>query len=243
MAASAPVPRLDDLVDRRVLVVDDDPVVVGVVCDYLLAAGLRVERAGDGAAALESVRRGPPDLVVLDRMLPGTDGLEACRRIRASGHDVPILLLSALGATEDRIAGLEAGADDYLTKPFSPRELVLRVASVLRRHLSAPSREAAVTVGMFLLDPAKREIARDGVPLTLTQREYDLLAYLLTNPDRTFSRAELLRAVWRWEHGDQSTVTVHIRRLRERVEDDPARPRLLETVWGVGYRLASEAAG
>lgn len=241
MAASAP--RLDDLAGRRVLVVDDDPVVLDVVCDYLDAAGLRVERADDGDAAVAAVERERPDLVILDRMLPRTDGLEACRRIRASGADVPVLLLSALGATEDRIAGLEAGADDYVTKPFSPRELLLRVASVLRRHLAAPSRESAVTLGAFQLDPAKREITRDGAPLPLTQREYELLAYLLSNPDRTFSRAELLRAVWRWEYGDQSTVTVHIRRLRERVEDDPAQPRLLETVWGVGYRLAAEAAG
>jgi DNA-binding response OmpR family regulator len=229
----------DPLVDRRVLVVEDDPTVREVACSYLRSAGLLVDEAADGVSALRLAARVRPDLVVLDRMLPGIDGIEVCRRLRAD-HGTPVIMLTALGATEDRIAGLEAGADDYLAKPFSPRELVLRVQSVLRRSVLDLTPEAAFDLGPFRLDPAQRIVTKRGAPLALSVREHDLLAFLLKHPRQAFSREQLLRAVWHWEFGDLSTVTVHVRRLREKIEDDPTRPTWLTTVWGVGYRLDIE---
>ncbi|WP_326714416.1 MULTISPECIES: response regulator transcription factor [unclassified Streptomyces] len=222
----------------RVLVVDDDPTVAEVVAGYLDRAGYDVVRAADGPAALDRAAAHGPDLVVLDLMLPGMDGLEVCRRLRARGP-VPVIMLTARGDEDERILGLEVGADDYVTKPFSPRELVLRVESVLRRARAAtapkpagPLRAAGLTV-----DPAARRAAKEGVELALTIREFDLLAFFLRHPGRAFSREELMQQVWGWDFGDLSTVTVHVRRLRGKIEDDPAAPSLIQTVWGVGYRL------
>ncbi|MYR42058.1 response regulator [Streptomyces sp. SID5910] len=217
------------------LVVDDDPTVAEVVAGYLDRAGFVVDRAGDGPAALARDAAHRPDLVVLDLMLPGMDGLEVCRRLRDRGP-VPVVMLTARGDEDDRILGLEVGADDYVTKPFSPRELVLRVESVLRRTRPAPAARPLSAAGLTL-DPAARRAAKDDTELALTLREFDLLAFFLRHPRRAFAREELMREVWGWDFGDLSTVTVHVRRLRGKVEDDPARPRLIQTVWGVGYRF------
>ena len=227
------------LKDRRILVVDDDPTVSEVVCSYLRSAGFIVDSTADGFSAVTMAASIQPDLIVLDRMLPGIDGLEVCRRIRAN-RAVPVIMLTALGAQDDRIDGLEVGADDYLAKPFSPRELVLRVKSILRRTLGEFTPEPALDAGGFHLEVASRQISRAGVLLALTVREFDLLAFLLKHPRQVFSREELLRAVWGWEFGDLSTVTVHVRRLREKIETDPAHPTLLSTVWGVGYRFDAD---
>jgi DNA-binding response OmpR family regulator len=222
--------------ESRVLVVDDDGNVRDVLRRYLEHAGYRVDLAADGEQALELAGRGLPDLVVLDLMLPGIDGLEVCRRLRSRGP-VPVVMLTARGEEEDRIAGLRLGADDYVAKPFSPRELVLRVASVLRRSQAVPAPgEADLVDGELRVDVSARQASRGGNPLSLTTREFDLLEFFLTNAGTAFTRAELLSRVWGWEFGDQSTVTVHVRRLREKVEPDPARPRRIATVWGVGYR-------
>ncbi|SEM48957.1 response regulator transcription factor [Streptacidiphilus jiangxiensis] len=242
-------PALPAPVPRRILVVDDDPTVAEVVSGYLQRAGYAVDRAGDGRAALEQAAARRPDLVVLDLMLPEIDGLEVCRRLRAEplSHAVPIVMLTAKGDEHDRILGLELGADDYVTKPFSPRELVLRIQSVLRRSggPALPPEEAApVAAGDLRVDPAARRAWRGARELTLTLREFDLLAFLLAHPGTAFGRDELMRRVWGWDFGDLSTVTVHVRRLREKVEDDPAAPRLITTVWGVGYRFdPSDAPG
>ncbi|MCS0605398.1 response regulator transcription factor [Streptomyces sp. LP11] len=224
----------------RVLVVDDDPTVAEVVTGYLHRAGYLVDRAADGPAALARAAAHRPDLVVLDLMLPGMDGLEVCRRMR-DGGPVPVIMLTARGDEDDRILGLEVGADDYVTKPFSPRELVLRVESVLRR--SRPVLQAArLAAAGLAVDPGARRATKNGTELALTLREFDLLAFFLRNPGRAYSREDLMREVWEWDFGDLSTVTVHVRRLRGKVEDDPARPRLIQTVWGVGYRFESGAA-
>ncbi|MEV7323587.1 response regulator transcription factor [Streptomyces sp. NPDC093970] len=225
----------------RVLVVDDDPTVAEVVTGYLDRAGYLVDHAGDGPAALARAAANWPDLVVLDLMLPGMDGLEVCRRLRGRAP-VPVIMLTARGDEDDRILGLEVGADDYVTKPFSPRELVLRVESVLRRARPAPAAHSLTTAGLTL-DPNARRATRNGAELALTLREFDLLAFFLRNPGRAFGREDLMREVWGWDFGDLSTVTVHVRRLRAKVEDDPARPCLIQTVWGVGYRFDPEGDG
>lgn len=226
----------------RVLVVDDDPTVAEIVTGYLDRAGYVVDRAGDGPDALARAAAHWPDLVVLDLMLPGMDGLEVCRRMRGQGP-VPVIMLTARGDEDDRILGLEVGADDYVTKPFSPRELVLRVESVLRRTRPAPAAASGLLRAAGLtVDPAARRATKHGAELALTIREFDLLAFFLRHPGRAFTREELMREVWGWDFGDLSTVTVHVRRLRGKVEDDPARPRIVQTVWGVGYRF-DPAAG
>jgi DNA-binding response OmpR family regulator len=222
-------------VGQHVLVVDDDPTVSDVVRRYLEHAGLTVALAADGPAALEAFARNRPDLVVLDLMLPGVDGLEVCRRLRGRDADVPIVMLTALGEEADRVLGLELGADDYVTKPFSPRELTLRVQSVLRR-VPGPTASGILHDGELTVDSGRRVATLRGEPLALTMREFDLLEFLMRNPGRALHREELLRAVWGWTFGDQSTVTVHVRRLREKVEVAPAQPRRIVTVWGVGYR-------
>lgn len=237
-----PVRLGDDLRDRRVLVVEDDPTVREVACDYLRSAGFIVDHAADGFSALKAAEHTRPDLIVLDRMLPGISGAEVCRRIRDNAS-TPIIMLTALGSTEDRIEGLEAGADDYLAKPFSPRELVLRVQSILRRSITDITPEAPFDLGCFRVDASNRKIFQDGRLLGLSVREFDLLAFLLKHPDQVFSRAQLLKAVWQWNFGDLSTVTVHVRRVREKIEDDPAKPRLLTTEWGIGYRLSVQGRG
>ncbi len=237
VSAAAPSPTgNEDLVGRRVLLVDDDPTVAEVASSYLRATGFVVEEAGDGFAALHAAERFAPDLIVLDRMLPGIDGLEVFRRLRERVA-TPVVLLTALGSEDDRIAGLEAGADDYLAKPFSPRELVLRVQSVLRRSIDEFTPESVLEYGGFRLDPSARIATRDGAELQLTVREFDLFEFLLKHPNQVFSREDLLRTVWGWTYGDLSTVTVHVRRLREKIERDPRSPALLTTVWGVGYRF------
>ncbi|WP_214401882.1 response regulator transcription factor [Pseudonocardia lacus] len=221
------------------LVVDDDVTVRDVVHRYLDRAGYRVLLSGDGEHALRTVAEKAPDVVVLDLMLPRLGGLEVCRRLRRDAAGVPIVMLTALGEEEDRVLGLELGADDYVTKPFSPRELVLRVASVLRRARELPARDAdhgPVHDGDLTVDVPGRRAHLAGAPLPLTAREFDLLAFLVRRPGQVFSRAELLERVWGWDFGDQSTVTVHVRRLREKVEPDPRAPRRIATVWGVGYR-------
>jgi two-component system response regulator ResD len=219
----------------RVLVVDDDPTVAEVVTGYLQRAGYVVDRADDGPTALARAAAHRPDLVVLDLMLPGMDGLEVCRRMRDDGP-VPVIMLTARGDEDDRILGLEVGADDYVTKPFSPRELVLRVESVLRRSRPVTAGPRLAAAGLSV-DVEGRRATKGGSELALTLREFDLLAFFLRHPGRAYSREDLMREVWGWDFGDLSTVTVHVRRLRGKVEDDPARPRLIQTVWGVGYRF------
>jgi DNA-binding response OmpR family regulator len=224
-------------------VVDDDDTVSGVVVAYLERAGLEAVQASDGAGALAQAQAVPPDVVVLDLMLPGIDGLEVCRRLRRLHPELPVIMLTARGEEEDRILGLEVGADDYVTKPFSPRELVLRVQSVLRRSAGQPSSgsDEAVTPstlvdGDLVLDRVAHRAERGGVELALTAREFDLLAWFMAHPGQAIGREALMRSVWGWEYGDQSTVTVHVRRLREKVEADPSRPTRLVTVFGIGYR-------
>ena len=219
----------------NVLVVDDDHTVREVVVSYLRAGGHQVYEAGDGESALASMRDARADLVVLDLMLPGIDGLEVCRKLRETS-EVPIIMLTALGEETDRVVGLKLGADDYVTKPFSPRELVLRVDSVLRRVGRGAEHDDVVTDGDLVVDSAQHVATLAGERLSLTVREFDLLRFLVAHAGVAWSREELLREVWGWAFGDQSTVTVHVRRLREKVETDPTRPQRLVTVWGVGYR-------
>jgi DNA-binding response OmpR family regulator len=224
---------------HRVLVVDDDPTVSDVVRRYLEQAGCDVELAADGADGLAAIAAHRPDLVVLDLMMPGIDGLEVCRRIRRQLPDLPVIMLTALGEEADRVLGLEVGADDYVTKPFSPRELVLRIRSVLRRAAAPaanPAGPARLVDADLTVDVARRVATLVGTPLSLTVREFDLLVHLMRHPGLAWSRADLLDRVWGWQFGDQSTVTVHVRRLREKIEENPAEPRRISTIWGVGYR-------
>ena len=221
------------------LVADDDPTVSQVLCDYLRRAGITPVTAVDGAGALDVVRSQQVDAAVLDVMMGPPDGLEVCRRLRADPLTslLPIILLTALGDEIDRIAGFETGADDYVTKPFSPRELLLRVQALLRRSTQdAGVAGTTLTSGDLVVDTAARTVSRAGERLQLTTRELDLLAFLLEHPGQVFSREVLMHRVWGWSFGDDSTVTVHVRRLREKVEDDPSSPSRLVTVWGAGYR-------
>jgi len=220
-----------------VLVVDDEQIVREVVVSYLQREGFRTLEAGDGDTARELLERDSPSLVVLDVMLPGTDGLELCRWIRARS-DVPVIMLTARGDEADRIVGLELGADDYVTKPFSPRELATRVRTVLRRTESSVSRAERLTFAELDVDARTREVTKGGALLQLTAKEFDLLWFLANHPRQVFSRDQLMDRVWGYEAAlDTGTVTVHVRRLREKIEDDPSHPRLLQTVWGVGYRF------
>jgi DNA-binding response OmpR family regulator len=222
-----------------VLVVDDEPIVREVVCSYLEREGYRTLEAADGERARELLELDPPNLVVLDVMLPGTDGLSLCRWIRARS-DLPVILLTARGEEADRIVGLELGADDYVTKPFSPRELAARVRTVLRRAAPPTAGEERLSLADLEIDAGAREVRKGGERLQLTAKEFDLLWFLASNRRRVFSRDQLMDRVWGYEAAlDTGTVTVHVRRLREKVEDDPSRPKLLETVWGVGYRLVT----
>ena len=229
----------------HVLVVEDDLTVAEVVVTYLRHAGLEATHVADGGEAVSAFEATKPDLVVLDLMLPNVDGLEVCRRLRALDppyNNVPVVMLTAMGQEEDRVAGLVVGADDYVTKPFSPRELVLRVQSVLRRSTAvteaADEDQPAETLedDDLTVDVTGHRVFLGGEELSLTAREYDLLCFLPRHPGQAFSRADLMDKVWGWSYGDQSTVTVHVRRLREKVEADPAQPVRLATVWGVGYR-------
>jgi DNA-binding response OmpR family regulator len=220
-----------------VLVVDDEPIVRDVVVRYLQRDGFDTLVAGDGDTARELIERTAPQLVVLDVMLPGTDGLALCRWIRSRG-DLPVIMLTARGEEADRIVGLELGADDYVTKPFSPRELAARVQTVLRRSAPTASSAARLAFDGLAIDPSTREVERDGELLRLTAKEFDLLFFLASNPRQVFSRDQLMGRVWGYEAAvDTGTVTVHVRRLRAKIERDPSSPRHLETVWGVGYRF------
>lgn len=220
-----------------VLVVDDEPIVRDVVTRYLRREGFETLEAADGDAARALIAGGAPELVVLDVMLPGTDGLALCRWIRDRG-DLPVIMLTARGDTADRIVGLELGADDYVAKPFSARELVGRVKAVLRRVQPRPESLEPLVFDGLEIDPVSREVTSDEVSLRLTAKEFDLLYFLASHPRQVFSRSQLMTRVWGYEAAlDTGTLTVHIRRLREKIERDPASPRRLETVWGVGYRF------
>jgi len=220
-----------------VLVVDDEPIVRDVVVRYLRRDGFTTLEAADGDSARRLIETGEPELVVLDVMLPGTDGLELCRWIRGRS-DLPVIMLTARGEEADRIVGLELGADDYVTKPFSPRELATRVRTVLRRSSAAPAPRARLAFDDVVVDGAGRVVTKAGEPVQLTAREFDLLWFLASNPRLVFSRDQLMDRVWGYAAAlDTGTVTVHIRRLREKIESDPAHPRHLQTVWGVGYRF------
>jgi DNA-binding response OmpR family regulator len=221
-----------------VLVVDDEPIVRDVVTRYLRRDGHRIVEAADGDEARAVIERESPNLVVLDVMLPGeTDGLALCRWIRSSS-DLAVILLTARGEEADRIVGLELGADDYITKPFSPRELATRVRTVLRRAGPPDRPPARIEVGRLAIDAARREARRDGEALRLTAKEFELLWFLASHPNQVFSRDQLMSRVWGYSAAlDTGTVTVHVRRLREKLEVDPSHPELLETIWGVGYRL------
>jgi DNA-binding response OmpR family regulator len=222
-----------------VLVVEDDPTVAEVVSRYLAREGYAVTAAADGHGALRVAETRWPDLVVLDLMLPGLDGLEVCRRLRLRAP-VPVIMLTARGEEDDRIAGLELGADDYMSKPFSPRELIARVHAILRRAPSqqpGTTRQEALEAADLRADVAARVLTKHGSAVAVTAREFDLLTFLMSHPRRAFSREELLEHVWGYTYGDTATVTVHIRRLREKIETDPAQPALVTTVWGVGYRF------
>ncbi len=222
-----------------VLVVDDKPTILDVVGRYMERAGYETHRAADGPEALRLAEEHRPDLVVLDLMLPGVDGIEVMRRLHERpGPRIAVILLTAHGEESDRLVGLRQGADDYVVKPFSPAELVARVGAVLRR-VSPPDDEAPpIEHGPLRIEPATRSVFLDGEELALTQREFDLLAHFAAHPGRVYSRDQLMEAVWGEPlFTDTSTVTVHVRRLRAKLGDDPAQPRLIETVWGVGYRL------
>jgi len=220
-----------------VLIVDDEPIVREVVVRYLAREGHQTLEAGDGESARAAIEKSEPDLVVLDVMLPGTDGLELCRWIRASS-ELPVIMLTARGEEADRIVGLELGADDYVTKPFSPRELAARVRSVLRRSAPAEDTVEQLAFGDVELEQATREARKARREVRLTAKEFDLLWFLASHPRRVFSREQLMAKVWGYTAAlDTGTVTVHVRRLREKIEDQPSSPRHLETVWGVGYRL------
>jgi two-component system, OmpR family, phosphate regulon response regulator PhoB len=221
-----------------VLVVDDEPIVREVVLRYLERDGFRTLEAGDGCTARKLLETESPGLVILDIMLPGIDGLELCRWIRARS-ELPVILLTARGEEADRIVGLELGADDYVTKPFSPRELAARVRTVLRRSTPDIGKAERLTFDELELDARTREVTCRGEPLRLTAREFDLLWFLASHPKQVFSRDQLMDRVWGYAAAlDTGTVTVHIRRLREKIEVDPARPERLQTVWGVGYRFS-----
>lgn len=223
------------MTNRTVLVVDDDATTRDVVRRYLVRAGFEVVEAADGVSALTVFAESRPDLVVLDLMLPGMDGLDVCERIR-SRHQTPIMMLTALGSESDRVVGLEQGADDYVVKPFSPREVTLRVQRLLERSRPVDSGDRVLTDGDLRIEPVARRATLAGAELSLTAREFDLLSFLVAHPDVVFSRADLLERVWDWSFGDDSTVTVHVRRLREKIESDPSTPLRLQTVWGAGYR-------
>jgi DNA-binding response OmpR family regulator len=226
-----------------ILVVDDDVTVGEVLLTYLGRAALPGRHLESGSDVLQTIAQMQPDLLVLDVMLPDADGMQLCTQVRSTTPDLPVILLTARSEEIDRIAGLTAGADDYVVKPFSPRELVLRIQSVLRRSQAQPAVTArGLQDGDLLLDLRSRRASRSGADLQLTAREFDLLAYFVGHPGEALTREQLLRDVWDWNYGDKSTVTVHVRRLREKVEADPADPQRLRTVWGVGYRWDATTA-
>jgi len=230
---------MEDNRRASVLVVDDEPTIAEIVARYLDRAGYRTRVARDGREAIELAESERPDLVVLDLMLPRMDGLEVMRRLRERDRDrIAVILLTAKGDESDRVIGLRLGADDYVVKPFSPVELTARVGAVLRRIDTSPEQEEPIELDGLTVDPAARRVYVRGEETQLTQREFDLLLFLARHPGQVFSRDQLMEAVWQYSfYTDSSTVTVHIRRLRAKLEADPAQPRRLQTVWGVGYRF------
>ncbi len=228
----------------EILIVDDEPGIIRLISMYLEREGFQAASARTGAEALEMVTRGSPALVVLDIMLPDIDGWEVCREIRRMS-DVPIIMLTAREGDEDKIVGLEIGADDYVTKPFVPRELVARVKAILRRARPAPAETSSTLLdfGVLTIDTAKREVRLEGENIILRAKEYDLLVELARRPGVVFTREKLLQDVWGYDfYGDSGTIDVHVRRLRAKLNDDSSNPRFIETVWGVGYRLKEQSA-
>jgi two-component system, OmpR family, alkaline phosphatase synthesis response regulator PhoP len=229
------------VVSRTILVVDDEPGIVTVVRDYLDRAGYRVLTAGDGVTALRLARAERPSLLVLDLMLPGLDGLDVTRALRRdpATAQLPIIMLTARVEEADRLIGLELGADDYLTKPFSPRELVARIRAVLRRAEGVGSYSGALRAGGLVIDLERRVVRRHGAPVDLTATEFDLLATLAREPGRAFTRSQLVERVYDTEYaGYDRTVDAHIKNLRRKIEDDPRDPRYVLMVYGVGYKFA-----
>jgi two-component system, OmpR family, response regulator ResD len=224
--------------NTQILVAEDEVTVADVVSRYLTREGFSVLRAGDGESALRLAQDHAPDLIILDLMLPKLDGLEVFKRLRERGP-VPVIILTAKGEETDRIIGLELGADDYVTKPFSPRELVARVRAVLRRSVHDGVTEGLMLrAGSLTIDPGRRLLTVDGKSVDLTAKEFDLILFLVRHPKQVFTRDQLLDQVWDFHYyGDASTVTVHIHRLRNKLESDPLRPQILRTVWGVGYKF------
>ncbi len=239
-AAAATIAGMAQQADRRtVLVVDDEPTISEVVARYLERGGYATATAGDGIEALRVAGECNPDLVVLDLMLPELDGFEVLRRLQADGEErTPVILLTAKGEHDDKLAGLRRGADDYIVKPFSPSELVARVDAVLRRAHPDRTEAEPLRFDGLEIDVRARRAIRDGEELQLSQREFDLLSFLATHPGQAFSRDQLMDRVWEAAlYSDTSTVTVHVRRLRAKIEPDPEQPRFIQTVWGVGYRF------
>lgn len=232
------------LAKQRILVVDDEPNIREVVELYLRREGFEVEVVGDGAAALAAIEHKTPDLIVLDLMLPILGGVQVTRALRQGDQDIPIIMLTAKGDEADRVAGLELGADDYLTKPFSPKELVARVKAVLRRASAKPlvdPQARPLSLGEITINPSTRQVWSKGTEVTLTAKEFDLLWFLMNHPGQVFTRDQLLDRVWGFDFfGDASTVTVHVRRLREKIEQDATKPECILTVWGVGYKFAQD---
>jgi two-component system, OmpR family, response regulator VicR len=227
--------------NKTILVVDDDATIRDVLERYLRREGFVVLTTNDGPTALQMAQAAKPDLIVLDLMLPQIDGWEICRRLRAE-TTIPIIMLTARGEEYERILGLGLGADDYVTKPFSPGEVVARIKAIFRRIEMAravvPLREERIRVGALAIDPGARQVTVAGTPVLLTPKEFDLLHFLASHPRHVFSQQQLLDQVWSYTYtGETSTVTVHIRHLREKIEADPAHPHFIETVWGVGYRF------
>ena len=235
--AATSVDRMQEA--AQVVVVEDDPTVRDAVGAYLRANGYAVSSFADGVSARTALLGSIPDVVIVDRMLPGISGDELCRDLR-SFSDVPIMMLTALGQVEDRIEGFEFGVDDYLAKPFSLRELLLRVGALVRRSQVVQASAGELRAGVFTIDPLRRRVWVRGEEIALAGREYDLLQFLVRNEGRALGREEILREAWGWSFGEPSTVTVHVRRLREKIEQDPREPVHLRTEWGVGYRFSAE---
>ena len=230
---------------KRILIIEDDRDIIELVRYNLVNEGFQVTAASDGTAGLASLKKSPPDILLLDLMLPRLSGLEICKEIRRDSalNRLPILMLTARGEEADRVVGLEMGADDYVTKPFSPRELVARVRALLRRTDPAGDSQRTIAVGKLLIDPAAYRVAREGKPLTLSTLEFRLLYYLAARPNRVFARDQLLDAVWGTERFvTPRSVDVYVRRLREKIEADPENPAHLKTVRGAGYLFETRAA-
>jgi len=226
----------------KILIIEDDPDISAIERDYLVLSGYEVEICGDGTKGLDAALQEEYDLLLLDVMLPGTDGFAICRAVREK-KDIPIMMVTALGKDVDKIRGLGFGADDYIEKPFSPSVLVARIKAHLAQYNrlkpKAPKKEEKIEVGPLTADPEAHLIFRDGVPVPLKNREYELLLFLMRHPGQVFSREDLYELIWGLESmGNNVTVAVHVGRIREKIEEDPSNPKLLQTVWGVGYRLS-----